>query len=172
MLTALQSLPEKSCFLSMKSPVGELGLVASDQGLHVVLWTDDLESKAIQAELKKLKRDPKHPILMKARQQLEEYFAGRRQKFDLPLRPTGTDFQLKAWRELRRIPYGKTISYFEQAKRLGDIKKARAVGTANSRNPLSIIVPCHRVIAKSGALSGFGGGIEAKRFLLDLERRG
>jgi methylated-DNA-[protein]-cysteine S-methyltransferase len=82
----------------------------------------------------------------------------------------GTPFQKKAWNQLRKIPYGKTVSYVEQATALGDSKKARAVGTANSRNPIGIIVPCHRVIAKSGALSGFGGGVSNKKYLLELER--
>jgi methylated-DNA-[protein]-cysteine S-methyltransferase len=103
--------------------------------------------------------------------QLDEYFAGRRREFDLPLDPVGTEFQRSAWNVLRTIPYGATMSYGEQAAALGDAKKARAVGSANGRNPLSIVVPCHRVIGTSGKLTGFAGGIEAKRYLLEMERR-
>jgi len=91
--------------------------------------------------------------------------------FDLPLVLEGTEFQKKAWRQLTKIPYGKTISYKEQTKSLGDLKKARAVGSANSRNPISIVVPCHRVIASSGALSGFGGDPGTKKFLIELEQK-
>jgi methylated-DNA-[protein]-cysteine S-methyltransferase len=145
------------------SPVGELTLVASARGLHALLW--DVQNLHTPVE-----RSPSHPILAAARRQLAEYFAGERREFDLPIHPDGTPFQLRAWAELSRIPYGETISYDTQARRLGDPRRARAVGAANGKNPISIIVPCHRVIAKSGALTGFGGGIERKRWLLDHER--
>jgi methylated-DNA-[protein]-cysteine S-methyltransferase len=101
---------------------------------------------------------------------LEEYFAGTRQDFDLELDPAGTDFQLRVWRVLRGIPYGQTRSYGQQAAELGEPGAARAVGAANGRNPLSIVVPCHRVVAASGALTGFAGGITTKAWLLDHER--
>lgn len=101
--------------------------------------------------------------------QLDEYFAGTRRKFDLPLAPRGTPFQLKVWRELRKIPYGRTITYATLARRAGNAAACRAVGAANGRNPLPIIVPCHRVIGSDGSLTGFGGGIAAKRQLLELE---
>lgn len=101
---------------------------------------------------------------------MDEYFAGRRQRFDLPLDPAGTAFQLAAWQVLRSIGYGQTITYGEQARRLGDPAKARAVGAANARNPLSIVVPCHRVVGASGALTGFAGGVDAKHWLLEFER--
>lgn len=101
--------------------------------------------------------------------QLDEYFAGRRRKFELPLAPSGTPFQLKVWRELRKIPYGKTITYAVLAHRAGNDAACRAVGAANGRNPLPIIVPCHRVIGSDGSLTGFGGGLAAKRKLLELE---
>jgi methylated-DNA-[protein]-cysteine S-methyltransferase len=103
--------------------------------------------------------------------QLEEYFAGRRQTFDLPLDPVGTSFQRAAWDALRTIDYGSTVSYGEQAARMGDRRKARAVGAANGRNPISIVVPCHRVVGADGALTGFAGGLETKAWLLDHERR-
>jgi methylated-DNA-[protein]-cysteine S-methyltransferase len=104
-----------------------------------------------------------------AARQLAEYFAGCRTSFDLPLDVTGTPFQRQVWAELQRIPYGETISYSELAERIGSPKAVRAVGAANGRNPVPIIVPCHRVIAANGGLQGFGGGLEAKRLLLDLE---
>ena len=159
--------PADSVWTKIESPVGELYLVASDAGLHAVVWENERQWARIS---RRMVEEPGHSILKKAVQQLREYFSGKRVEFDLPLEPVGTPFQQAAWMQLRKIPYGKTISYAEQAKQLGDIKKARAVGTANSKNPLSIIVPCHRVIASSGALSGFGGGISNKRYLLKLEQ--
>ena len=105
-----------------------------------------------------------------AEAQLEEYFSGSRREFDLALDPVGTDFQRRAWMALRTIPYGRTISYGEQAAEMGEPGAARAVGAANGRNPLSIVVPCHRVVAASGALTGFAGGLGTKAWLLDHER--
>lgn len=155
-------------FTLFDSPVGELMLVANDKGLSGLFFGK--ERKKLSASVK-LEEDAKHPVLLKAQQQLSEYFAGKRREFDLPLAPAGTVFQLKAWKQLCKIPYGKTISYGEQAKRLGDAKKARAVGMANNRNPIGIIVPCHRVVGASGDLTGFGGGLKAKEFLLNLEKK-
>jgi methylated-DNA-[protein]-cysteine S-methyltransferase len=103
------------------------------------------------------------------RQQLDEYFAGTRQQFDLPLHPSGTAFQLRAWAALREIPFGTTASYGEQAARLGNPNAFRAVGSANGLNPISIIVPCHRVIGSNGSLVGYGGGLDAKKWLLQHE---
>jgi methylated-DNA-[protein]-cysteine S-methyltransferase len=102
--------------------------------------------------------------------QLTEYFDGERQEFDLPLDPIGTEFQQAAWSALRTIPYGTTVSYGEQAARMGDRRKARAVGAANGRNPISIVVPCHRVVGSNGSLTGFAGGLDTKAWLLDHER--
>jgi methylated-DNA-[protein]-cysteine S-methyltransferase len=104
-----------------------------------------------------------------AREQLDAYFGGELEAFDLPLAPQGTEFQMRVWDELTRIPFAETISYKELALRLGDIKLVRAVGLANGRNPLSIVVPCHRVIGSDGTLVGYGGGLERKRWLLDHE---
>jgi methylated-DNA-[protein]-cysteine S-methyltransferase len=101
--------------------------------------------------------------------QLEEYFAGRRTRFDLPLAPSGTEFQLRVWQQLRAIPYGATCSYADIARAIDAGNGFRAVGLANGRNPISIIVPCHRVIGANGSLTGYGGGLERKRYLLDLE---
>lgn len=103
--------------------------------------------------------------------QLEAYFAGELAGFDLPLAPSGTDFQLRVWEQLRRIPYGQTISYGELARRVGDPNASRAVGAANGKNPISIIVPCHRVIGSTGKLVGFGGGVDTKRYLLEHEQQ-
>jgi methylated-DNA-[protein]-cysteine S-methyltransferase len=104
-----------------------------------------------------------------ARRQLEEYFAGYRQNFDLPLDPGGTDFQRRVWRALLDIPYGKAVSYKELARRVDRPKGFQAVGQANGKNPLPILIPCHRVIAADGTLGGYSGGLDRKRFLLDLE---
>lgn len=104
------------------------------------------------------------------RQQLTEYFAGERQQFEVPMKSTGTPFQLRVWEELSRIPFGVTISYAELAQRVGNPSASRAVGSANGRNPISIIVPCHRVIGANGKLTGYGGGLDKKEWLLDWER--
>jgi methylated-DNA-[protein]-cysteine S-methyltransferase len=108
-------------------------------------------------------------LLDRVEAQLDEYFAGKRTTFDLPLEPRGTDFQLSVWELLRKIPYGVTTSYGELARRLGEPKASRAVGAANGANPIPIIVPCHRVVGSKGELTGFGGGIERKRWLLEHE---
>ena len=105
------------------------------------------------------------------REQLDAYFAGELSEFDLPLAPHGTPFQRRVWDELSRIPFGETTSYSELARRLGDPKLVRAVGLANGRNPLAIVIPCHRVIGAGGSLTGYGGGLDRKRWLLDLEAR-
>ena len=151
---------------TVASPVGVLTLVASDAGLRAVIWEDDDERVVIAGTTP----SDDDPVLDAARRQLAEYFAGERTDFDLPLDPRGTPFQQRAWLALREIPYGETISYGEQAARLGDPGRARAVGAANGKNPLSIVVPCHRVIGSDGSLTGFGGGLPAKRLLLDLEQ--
>jgi methylated-DNA-[protein]-cysteine S-methyltransferase len=165
----MRRLPDDAVRGSVASPVGRLGIVASSQGLHAIVW-EESASPGGGAELGALPRDDGHPIVAAAATQLAEYFARRRQRFDLPLSPRGTKFQLRAWRALARIPYGATVSYEQQAARLGDRRWARAVGTANARNPIAIVVPCHRVVAKSGALAGFGGGVDNKRKLLELEK--
>jgi len=114
-------------------------------------------------------RDDDHPVLRAAMAQLAEFFAGKRQAFDVPLAPKGTEFQRRVWEQLRLIPYGTTISYGELARRVGNPAASRAVGLANGRNPIAIVVPCHRVIGANGSLTGFGGGMDAKKTLLDLE---
>lgn len=144
--------------------------MASDEGLHALVWDAYLKQDKYKKLFMGVPESKEHPVLKKAAKQLQEYFSGKRKDFDIPLAAEGTEFQKKAWQELCQIPYGKTISYVEQAERLGNIKASRAVGTANGRNPISIIVPCHRVIAKSGSLAGFGGGLANKKFLLELEK--
>lgn len=152
----------------LNSPVGTLRLVVSDRGVRALLWENDRENRVPLDDAEPTRH---HGILIWAKHELAEYFEGRRRQFTVPLDPKGTPFQKRAWQALRQIPYGKTLSYGEQAKRIGDPKGARAVGAANGRNPISILVPCHRVVAKDGNLTGFAGGLKTKRFLLDLERR-
>lgn len=149
------------------SPVGRLRLVADAQGLRAVWFA---QGRHAPSDV------PSHwrrstSALAYVRQQLDDYFAGKRRRFELPLHPIGTPFQVTVWRELERIPYGVTISYGELARRIGKPAAVRAVGAANGRNPLSIVVPCHRVIGANGALVGFGGGLPTKQHLLALEAR-
>jgi methylated-DNA-[protein]-cysteine S-methyltransferase len=113
-----------------------------------------------------------HPILGEAERQLSEYFAGKRTHFELPLEPQGTEFQKKVWGRLRKIPFGKTRSYLQIARAIGSPRACRAVGGATGKNPLSIVIPCHRVIGANGTLTGFGGGLETKAKLLALEAHG
>ncbi len=118
-----------------------------------------------------LKLDQRHPILLETERQLSEYFAGKRIRFTVPLEPRGSEFQKRVWSALKEIPFGKTRSYLDLAKTIGLPKASRAVGAANGKNPLSIILPCHRVVGASGALTGFAGGLETKAMLLTLEAR-
>ena len=148
------------------SPVGSLTLVASDHGLCAVLWPgDERIDFAVEPS-----SAPDHPVLDAAAHQLDEYFAGRRTTFDLPLDLRGTPFQVSVWEALSEIPFGHTSTYGEQARRIGRPGSARAVGAANGRNPVSIVLPCHRIVGKDGSLTGFAGGLETKRFLLDHEQ--
>jgi methylated-DNA-[protein]-cysteine S-methyltransferase len=155
-------------YKSMKSPLGLLTLVGSDQGLAAVLWEGEDPSRV---RLGPLQEHLSHPILMQAQRQLEEYFAGQRRTFSVKLDPAGTEFQNKVWNALRTIPFGETRSYGQIAEQIGSRKAVRAVGAANGRNPLSIIVPCHRVIGADGTLTGFAGGLKIKARLLALEGR-
>ena len=155
------------------SPVGELTLIASTKGICGLYFSceDSLAYFTAMEAQGTLARDDANHLLNHAEQQLEEYFAGKRRDFKLALDMQGTVFQIKAWRELQNIPYGQTISYGEQAARMGDAKKARAAGTANGSNPISIIVPCHRVIGAAKGLTGYAGGLGNKKFLLELEQK-
>ena len=156
----------KYFFKEMNSPVGRIKLVASDRGLAAILWPED-NPKRVQ--VRDYSRDDQHPILLEAERQLNQYFAGERKEFDLELDPIGTDFQKEVWKALEKIPYGETRTYSDIARQIGRESAVRAVGAANGRNPLSIVVPCHRVIGASGELTGFAGGLEAKACLLSLE---
>jgi methylated-DNA-[protein]-cysteine S-methyltransferase len=150
------------------SPVGKLKLVANANTLVGVLW--EWESLS-QIGLNPQNGDGHHSILMEAERQLAEYFAGKRTLFELTLEPRGTEFQKKVWRSLRKIPFGKTRSYVDIARAIGSPRACRAVGGATGKNPLSIVIPCHRVVGANGALTGFGGGLETKAKLLALEAR-
>lgn len=147
------------------SPVGPLLLAACDEGLRAIEFHTSKHPVVREPDW----RPGDHPWLRRAAVQLEEYFAGTRRTFDLPLVPRGTPFQCRVWLALADIPYGHTESYGELARRLGQPRAVRAVGAANGRNPLPIVLPCHRVIGSDGQLTGFGGGLPTKRFLLELE---
>jgi methylated-DNA-[protein]-cysteine S-methyltransferase len=141
------------------SPIGPLGLIASEAELQSVLFNG-----------RRVRSEGSSPVLDEAARQLEAYFNGDLVTFDLPLEVHGTEFNRRCWLALASIPYGQTVSYGEQARRLGlGNDAARAVGAANGRNPLPIVLPCHRVIRADGSLTGFGGGLHVKRFLLEHE---
>ena len=152
----------------LDSPIGRLRLVATDQGLSHLLFDqqvgEDLESDgdAVEAD--------DHPVLAAATAQLAEYFAGRRQEFDIPLDLTGTEFQRAAWSALASVPFGETRSYRQQAEAIGRPKAVRAIGAANGRNPVPIVLPCHRIVGSDGSLTGYGGGLPIKEFLLNHEQ--
>ena len=149
-------------FDGISTPVGRLHIVVSDEAvLRVYFPGEEWTERFI--------RKPKHPLIVAAKKQLSEYFQGTRKIFDLPLAPEGTPFQLSVWNVLRKIPYSKTISYSEEARRAGSAKAVRAVGSANGKNPLPIFIPCHRVISTNGTLGGYSGGLYNKQFLLTLE---
>lgn len=150
----------------IQSPVGKLKLVASDEGLAAILWENDNPNRVkVHTEIKNLR----HPILVEAEQQLKEYFEKKRRSFSLKLASCGTPFEMKVWKALSKIPYGETRTYGQIAKQIGSPKAARAVGAANRKNPISIVVPCHRVIGSTGKLTGFAGGLQTKSHLLELE---
>lgn len=148
----------------LDSPVGELLVVGNEQGLIAIEFSADGERAALQPDWQQADEP-----FEEARRQLEAYFAGQLREFNLPLAPRGTPFQLATWRELWKIPYGETITYAELARRIGRPRAVRAVGAANGRNPLAIVVPCHRVIGSNGRLVGYGGGLDIKRKLLEIE---
>jgi methylated-DNA-[protein]-cysteine S-methyltransferase len=149
------------------TPVGMLDVFATERGVRAILFGPE---DALRVPLREQVVDAPSPIVESAIEQLVGYFDGSVTTFDLPLDPAGSPFQLRAWAALREIPYGETVSYGEQARRLGDPNMARAVGSANGQNPISIVVPCHRVIGTNGKLVGFGGGLPAKAWLLAHER--
>ena len=163
----LQEKMMKLAFMEMTSPVGTLKLVANDTALVAVLWENENPKRVRLAELIE---QVHHPILLETQKQLTEYFAGKRQQFDLPLDFEGTEFQKKVWQALLTIPFGETRSYRDIAEQIGNVKAVRAVGAANGKNPISIIAPCHRVVGANGKLVGFAGGLENKEILLKIEQ--
>lgn len=144
----------------LESPVGLLEITADKQGLRSVFFQEQktLEGKA-------------NTHTKKAVKELNEYFAGKRKKFSVKMNLQGTDFQLKVWEELQNIPHGKTTSYFDLSNKLGDVKAIRAVGTANGKNPIAIIIPCHRVVGRNGELTGYAGGLHRKEWLINFEQQ-
>jgi methylated-DNA-[protein]-cysteine S-methyltransferase len=142
----------------IESPLGNLLIIEENEQLTTLVFTEQELKSPIESEL-----------LDKVKTQLDEYFLGSREEFDLPLSPPGTDFQQKVWQELLQIPYGTTVSYLEVANRLGDPKCIRAAASANGKNPIAIIIPCHRVIGSSGKMTGYAGGIDRKKALLSQE---
>ncbi|NNH88590.1 methylated-DNA--[protein]-cysteine S-methyltransferase [Acinetobacter terrae] len=158
----------KLAFIEMASPVGLLKLVAHETALVAVLWENENPKRVRLAELVE---QADHPVLLETQKQLTEYFAGKRQQFDLPLDFAGTEFQQKVWQALLSIPFGETRSYRDIAEQIGNIKAVRAVGAANGKNPISIIAPCHRVVGTNGKLVGFAGGLDNKDILLKIEKR-
>jgi len=150
----------------MDSPMGELTIVVSDAGLRAILWPSERAGRVTFAEAVE---SGQHPIIEQTIEQLGEYLAGERETFDLPLDLVGTDFQKDVWAGLEKIPFGQTQSYGELADQLDKPGAARAVGSATGRNPISIVVPCHRLVGSSGKLTGFAGGIDTKQWLLTHE---
>ena len=150
-----------------ESPVDDLMLVADDSALTGLYFAG---CDHIPVASQHWTPNARHPVLKQTAKQLQEYFAGKRTSFSLPLRVAGTGFQEKIWRQIALIPCGKTISYSELAKRAGTPQAIRAAGTATGRNPLSIVIPCHRVMGKNGSLCGFAGGLAKKQQLLELEK--
>lgn len=151
----------------IQSPVGNLKLVCNDQQLLAILWEKE---KLNRVKLEQMVEDINHPLLLETKKQLNEYFLEQREAFDLPIYTHGTSFQQEVWNVLNHIPYGETWTYLEVAMKINRPKAVRAVGTAIGRNPISIIVPCHRVIGMNGSLTGFAGGLDRKEILLKLEK--
>jgi methylated-DNA-[protein]-cysteine S-methyltransferase len=153
-------------FKVVDSPIGRLKLVANESGLVAVLWENENPRRV---RLGELGASAGQPVLLQTEREVAEYFGRKRREFTIPLEMQGTPFQKRAWEALLSIPFGETRTYGQLAVQLGNPKATRAVGAANGRNPLAIIVPCHRVIGFSGKLTGFAGGLEAKAHLLALE---
>jgi methylated-DNA-[protein]-cysteine S-methyltransferase len=167
--TAKQDTTKHYVYKWVSSPVGRLKLVATNKALAGVLWEKERPGR-VHLDTP-TEGGNTHPVLVEAERQIEEYFGGHRQAFNLKLDLDGTDFQRAVWQALLTIPFGETRSYEQIAKQIGNPTAMRAVGAANGRNPISIIVPCHRVVGATGDLTGFAGGLYAKAYLLTLEAR-
>ena len=162
MIRLMDQEPFRGRLMYSETPVGPVGLVENGSALtHLFFGSAGGPENAVEEET---------PLLVTASEQLSEYFAGRLKNFDLPLAPFGTDFQRRVWSAVRDIPYGETRTYGEVAEAIGQDGSFRAVGQASNRNPLAIIIPCHRVVGRGGELTGYGGGLEVKEFLLRLEQ--
>lgn len=144
----------------INTPLGEMVAIADEDAITLLDFTE--EPLVIESS--------DHPLLIRLEKELNEYFLGKRHTFSLPLKPQGTIFQQTVWKTLQSIPYGETLSYAEEASRFGNNKAVRAVASANGRNPIAILIPCHRVIAKDGGIGGYSGGLWRKEFLLELEK--
>ena len=153
-------------YLRFDTPLGPMVAIAAGDALASVDFTDARYARTIAPGWRE---DPRSPLLIACARQMAEYFAGRRHAFELPLAPGGTPFQRRVWDEIAKIPYGETVSYAELARRAGAPGAARAAGAATGRNPLAIVVPCHRVVGTRGALTGYAGGMDRKARLLALE---
>ena len=158
-----------SYYYQIDSPIGPLHLAANSKALTAIHHSFERLKDWNKNDV--IYENKKNIIIEKTILQLTEYFNGKRKHFNIPLDLSGTNFQLKAWEALKKIPYAKTVSYSDQAKLIGKPKASRAIGNANNANPISIIVPCHRVIGKSGKLVGYGGGLDRKDYLLELEQK-
>lgn len=154
-------------FSYLESPVGMLKLIANEKNLVAILWDNE---KLNRVKLDQMEENNQHPILLKTAKELLEYFSGKRKTFSIPMEVQGTTFQKAVWEILNQIPYGETWSYKQVAELINNPKAVRAVGTAIGRNPVSIIIPCHRVIGTNGTLTGFAGGLDKKQTLLVLEK--
>lgn len=152
------------------SPIGTLHLIASDQALLSLAFDQNRDTCQFRLGISEMV-DRENSVIGQAKAELSEYFAGKRRSFEVPIDLRGTEFQKKAWEALRGIPFGATISYQQQARDLGQAAAVRATGTANGRNPIAIIVPCHRVVRSDGTLGGYAGGGDIKSSLLELESR-
>ena len=151
---------KKSYSIEYASPIGILKITANPKAITNISFVEE----------KSQKENP-NEICQQAIQELEEYFAGKREQFTVPLQLQGTEFQQSVWQELQKIPFGRTLSYFDLSNRLGDVKAIRAVGTANGKNPIAIMIPCHRVVGKNGELRGYAGGLHRKEWLLNFEQQ-
>lgn len=154
----------------VESPIASILLCGDGDFIDGIYLRKQLSGRLFQ-RIKDARLDESMPAFKEAKKQLAEYFYCKRQDFELPLKLNGTDFQMKVWKELQKIPYAATISYLRLACLLGNSRACRAVAAANARNPLSIVIPCHRVLGSDGSLTGYAGGLEEKRYLLDLEKR-
>ncbi|MCX5233101.1 methylated-DNA--[protein]-cysteine S-methyltransferase [Streptomyces sp. NBC_00233] len=166
--SVLQRLPRQCVLGTTASPVGPLTLMVSDHGVHALLF--DRQARQCAEGLQPFAEDPSHPVLALAGAQIAEYFAAERQSFDLPVVADGTDFQKRVWKVMAAVPYGHTATYGDLGRQLGDTNLARAVGTEIGLNPVALILPCHRIVARN-TMAGFAGGTEVKRFLIDFEQQ-